>query len=411
MNDPKLPRLRPLEAYPVRQDGVTYLVLQDEDGFSDKVVYLPPVEAFAATRLTGKTTAGQIRREIEKQTGPGTMPLERIRELVRVLDDSLMLDNERFAAHRRGVLEAFRAGPDRPAHLAGRGYPAEPEALRRELDSHFAAPDGPGDPPPLDGTPPLTGLVAPHIDYRRGHAGYGWAYREVLRSGLADLYVILGVAHRTPPAPFVLTEKDYATPLGAVPTDRRLAAELSKRAGFDLRSEELVHRTEHSIEFQAVHLARAAERLGGECLALPLLASSCDLTGSDPGKRTKRFLPVLAELLSGFQGTVCLLAGVDFAHIGPRFGDEQPAEGEFLERTKREDAASIERLLAQDPDAFLESVMFDDNKRKVCGVSALYAFSWLHRELFPKAKGSLLHYSHAADPAGGEVTFASAAFR
>ena len=67
--------------------------------------------------------------------------------------------------------------------------------------------------------------------------------------------------------------------------------------------------------------------------------------------------------------------------------------------------------LALDADGFLDSVMRDGNLRKVCGVSALYAFSRIHKKLFPQAKGEVLHYGHAADPTGGEVTFASMAFR
>ena len=49
--------------------------------------------------------------------------------------------------------------------------------------------------------------------------------------------------------------------------------------------------------------------------------------------------------------------------------------------------------------------------RKQFGVSALYAFSHLHKRLFPNSKGESLHYAHAADPTGGVVTFASLAFR
>jgi hypothetical protein len=55
--------------------------------------------------------------------------------------------------------------------------------------------------------------------------------------------------------------------------------------------------------------------------------------------------------------------------------------------------------------------MADGNRRKLCGISALHAFSWLHKEVFPKSTGKHLHLGHAADPAGGEVTFASMSFR
>jgi len=305
----------------------------------------------------------------------------------------------------------FRAQNTRPAAFAGASYPAQADKLQRSLTGYFTAPGSPGAPERLNGSVPLSGLIAPHIDFPRGHVGYAWAYREILRYGLADLYIILGVAHQTPPSPFVLTKKNYDTPFGPAETDKDLAHALAEKASFDLFADEFVHRTEHSIEFQAVYLKYVQKIIGGRFKILPLLCSSYDLQGADPGKRTETFLSELENILRDYPGKVCLLAGVDFAHIGPCFGDDRPAEGEFLEQTQREDRASLKQLLRQDPKGFLNSVMFDGNRRKVCGVSALYAFSKLHKGLFGRTSAELLHYGHAADPTGGEVTFASLSYR
>jgi AmmeMemoRadiSam system protein B len=408
-----LPRLRFVDAFPVEDGGATYLALRDNEGYSDRMVFLSPIDALIAGCLDGRTTEEEACSRLSKQIGAKEFPAGRVRELLKVLDENLLLENERFERAKKAVLDGFRSSPERPAHLAGASYPEKAEQLEAALDSYFELDGSPGDAGEAGSAAIPTGLVSPHIDFDRGKAGYAWAYREILRSGLPDLTVILGVAHQSPATPFVLTRKDYGTPFGPARTDAALAEKLEKDLPFDPRADELTHRSEHSVEFQAVYLRYCARKLGvdGESKILPVLCSSYDLDGFDPGERTHAFLDRLADLLAGYKGRVCLLAGVDFAHIGPRFGDKEPAVGEFLEKTKREDAQSLKQLLAQDPKGFLESVQFDGNRRKVCGVSALYAFSELHKRLYPKSAGETLHYSHAADPAGGEVTFASQVFR
>ncbi|MFH2203022.1 MAG: AmmeMemoRadiSam system protein B [Elusimicrobiota bacterium] len=406
-----LPRLRALDATPMEEQGERIIVLRDPEGYTDLLMLLSPVEALVAFQLNGRLGAREIADQVVAQTGLKSFPVEFIELLVAKLDENYMLDSKRFAARKKQVLDDFRRAKVRPSLLAGRGYSAQPAKLTRELDAFFLADGAPGRRPEPDGSAPPSGLVAPHIDFQRGKAGYAWAYGEILRSGLADLYVILGVAHASPSTPIVLTEKDYDTPFGPARVDAELARAFADGVPFDLRLDELTHRSEHSIEMQAVLLKYAQKKLGGEFRILPLLCSSADLEGCDPGERTTAVLDRLEQLLRGYPGKVCLLASVDLAHIGPCFGDEKEVDEAFLAETKKRDHEGLERLLAQDAAGFLDSVMRDDNRRKVCGVSALHAFSRLHGKLFPNAAGELLHYGHAADPTGGEVTFASMSFR
>lgn len=387
-----------------------FLSLRDPEGFTDKLILLSPLDALIAARLNGRTPAAKIAEAVSRQTGVAAVTAERVEELVRALDENLMLDNGRFREHQQDLADGFLKSPSRPARLAGRSYAAGANELGKTLDAFFELPGGPGK-DFESGAAPLTGLVAPHIDFERGNLGYAWAYREVLRSGLADLYVIFGVAHQAPPTPLILTRKDHETPFGPARVDGKLAAALAEGAPYDLSKDELIHRNEHSIEFQAVYLKYAQKRLGGDFKILPILCSSCDLQGEEPGERTMKTLERLRDILKDYPGKVCLLAGVDLAHIGPCFGDPEDVTPEVIEKTLRQDRKILERLLDRDPEGFLASVMADGNSRKVCGVSALHAFSWLHRELFPKSKGEILHLGHAADPGGGEVTFASMAFR
>lgn len=399
----KLPALRALDAFPLREDGQVWLALRDVDGWTDRLTLLTHVEAQMAARLDGERTAAQVAAELGRHGIPASS--SDVVAFAERLDAALMLDSPRFKKLVKTRTAAYRKSRSRPAHLAGRSYAADPSELTRQLAGFFTNEPVPGS------RPRPTGIIAPHIDFHRGGAGYARAYQDLLDSSLPKLCVVIGVAHRTPRTPLVLAAKDFETPLGPIPLAAELAAALEDGTPYDLRADELVHRAEHSAEFQAVWLAYARKALGGETKMLPLLASSCDLDGADAGERTEAVLDRLAELLEPLKKDLLLVCGADLAHIGPRFGDDRDVTPEWMAEVEDRDREGLARLAEQDARGWLASVQSDGNARKVCGVSAAYAFSRLHRALWPKASGVLLDWRHAADPAGGEVSFASMSFR
>lgn len=404
----KLPALRPLDAFPLAQDGRTWLALRDPEGWTDRLVLLSAAEAQVAARLDGLRTAAQVAADLARHGHPASA--DGVAAFARSLDEALMLDSPRFRRRVRAAASAFRKARIRPAALAGRSYAAEPRELEAEMGAFFTRPGGPGPAPAPGSSARPTGIVAPHIDFHRGGTAYAWAFRDLLGSSLPPLCVVIGVAHRTPGTPLVLAAKGFETPFGTLALAERLAADLEEAAPFDLRADELVHRSEHSAEFQAVWLAYAGRRLGGSTAILPLLASSCDLDRADAGSRTESALDALAELLGPLKDGLLLVCGADLAHIGPRFGDDKPVDGPWLARVEAQDREGLALLSSRDPAGWLASVQADGNARRVCGVSALYAFSRLHKALFPKTSGRLLHWGHAEDPAGGTVSFASMVF-
>lgn len=404
----RLPALRALDAFPLREDGQVWLALRDVDGWTDRLTLLTALEAQMAARFDGSRGAAEVAADLARHGLP--VSAGDVAAFSARLDAALLLDSPRFRKLAKAGAAAYRRARTRPAHLAGRSYEAEPEALLAEMAAFFSRAGGPGAAPAPGSRPRPTGLIAPHIDFHRGGRGYAWAYRDLLGSSLPRLCVVIGVAHRTPATPLVLAAKDFETPLGPLPLAAGLAAALEDGAPYDLRADELVHRAEHSAEFQAVWLAYARRTLGDETSLLPLLASSCDLSGPKAGRRTEAVLDRLAGLLEPLKDGLLLVCGADLAHIGPRFGDEREVTPGWLAEVEARDREGLARLAAQDAEGWLESVQRDGNARKVCGVSAAYAFSRLHRALWPASQGRLLHWGHAADPAGGEVSFASMAF-
>ncbi len=405
------PRLRMLEAFPVEQDGERLVALRDPAGFTDQIVVFALPLLDLVSLFDGEHSVAEIQAVLQERYGQAPTT-EQIGELVERLDEAGFLDSRRFEERRRAIEEAFRASPVRPAAHAGGAYAGEAPALAAQIEAFFTHPEGPGAPGALAagvGSPPLRGLIAPHIDFHRGGSVYGWAYRALLERSDADLFVILGTCHAGMGDPFAVTLKPYDTPLGAVPVDPDFYEALSRRYGADLLSSEAAHRSEHSIEFQAVMLRHV---LGARrpFTILPVLASylhEAVWTRGDPERdpRVPRFIDALLETMAASSRKVCLIAGVDLAHVGPRFGDPEPNTPESLEVVAAADLSMLDAVTAGDPTAFFASVAHDGDGRRICGLSPIYTFL----RALPGAGGRLLRYRQWPDPQGA-VSFCAATF-
>jgi hypothetical protein len=99
------------------------------------------------------------------------------------------------------------------------------------------------------------------------------------------------------------------------------------------------------------------------------------------------------------------VAGVDLAHVGPRFGDPEPNTADSLAAVGRADRAMLAAVTAADAAGFYASVASDGDARRICGLSPIYAFL----RALPGARGQLLEYAQWPDP-DNAVTFCAAAF-
>jgi len=248
------PKLRPLPARRFDHDGLSYALIQDPAGaFSNPV--LVPLDAFVhvCQHFDGQRTLADIQARILQETGQ-LLLLELLQGLVDQLDKAMVLDGPTFASYK----ESFRQSSSRPAAFAGRSYAAEAVSLRAQLGRYFAGSGGTGAPTSVGASPgprrAVRAVVSPHIDFNRGGPVYARAYNELADEREVDTFVILGVAHQPCRGRFVLTLKDFETPLGTVPTNREYVRDIARAAGGELFEDELVHRTEHSIEFHVVFL-------------------------------------------------------------------------------------------------------------------------------------------------------------
>lgn len=406
MNRDARPKLRPVEAFPVNAQGRRGIAIRDPAGYTEAVLILPRPLLDIVSLLDGEHTLLDIQATFMRRHGE-LLFQERLEEILATLDEHGFLDSEGFARRREAIEARFRAEATRPASHAGQAYPRDPEALSRELASLFDLPDAPSG--PVASGPPVRAVIAPHIDFHRGGAVYAWAYREVAEQSPADLFLIFGTCHAGMADPFALTLKDYETPLGLAPVDREFALALGRRYGEDLLASEASHRAEHSIEFQAVLLRYL---FGGrrEFTIVPILASFLHeslLRGGPPetDPRVPRFFDAARDAIERSGRRVCLIAGADLAHVGPRFGDPDPVGPAELRRVECLDRAMLEAVAAGDAGAFYEGVARDGDSRRICGLSPIYALL----RCLDGGPGRLLRYGQWPDPEG-VVTFASLAY-
>jgi MEMO1 family protein len=403
------PKIRAVEAFPVEQQDQTLICLRDPTGLAPEPLMLGMGAYFIITLFDGRMSMRDIQAAFAKRFGE-MIPLEKLGELVDALDRAFFLDSAAFRERERTVREEFLAAPERAAALAGLCYDKDPARLRLELAAFFDPPDGPGRAPLAKKSAPLAGLIAPHIDPRRGAAAYAHAYYELMLHEPPELVVILGTSHYgAGPELFTATRKNYATPLGSVETDRAFIDRLAARYSGDLFADEMLHRGEHSIEFQALFLAYALGARGYS--VVPILVSSFhemvagNLTPArDP--RVSSFLDALRAELAAERRRVLILSGVDFAHVGKKFGDSFAADSAVAERVQREDVGLIETIKRGDPDAFFADIARDRDARRICGLSPMYT----QLELLRGRSARLLKYGIAMEPQSeSAVSFASLA--
>ncbi|HNZ18037.1 MAG TPA: AmmeMemoRadiSam system protein B [Candidatus Hydrogenedentes bacterium] len=406
-----LPALRNIDAFSVEHEGETMILVRDPESFVEDQLLLGPVPFFVASQLDGLNDITDIQYLLFQQTGGRLLSEDQIREVVDYLDAHGFLASPRFESLYREALDAFRARSSRPAFLAGKSYPDDPGELREFIDALYAGNGGPGPVRPNDTAigKGVRCLIVPHIDFPRGGVAYAHGYARLASGRKPKTVMIFGVSHAAAPVPFILTRKGYETPFGTLHVDTEAVEALAAACTWDPFEHEIAHRSEHSIEFQAVMLAHL---YGTGVTIVPILCGSFS-DGPEPDTSAfadvNAFLKACQQVMRASDGGMCVVAGVDLAHVGRRFGDAFEIDDEIVHAVKARDDEDLACALNLDADGWYASVMKDGNQRRVCGLNAIYAS--LKTLDGAAGRGELLTYMYAHDPAGGIVSFAGIAFQ
>jgi AmmeMemoRadiSam system protein B len=295
----------------------------------------------------------------------------------------------------RETRECFARAPTRRLAHVGTCYSADHDQLRAELDGFFTHPSGPGLPESRGGGSRLRAIIAPHIDLRVGGPCYAWAYREVAERSDAELFVLLGTSHAPGSHPFIVTRKAFETPIGTVHTDTAFIDRLQLEYGGELFRDEILHRHEHSLEFQALFLQHVLGAHRAFRIVPILVGSFHELIAArrqpleDPAIGS--FVEALRKVLAQESRPVCLVAGVDFAHVGRKFGDAEGLDPAFLGQVDADDRALFSPLERTDAAGFFDAVARDGDRRRICGLSPMYTLL----ATLGEARGRLLRYDRS----------------
>lgn len=394
---------RDLQFFPVQHGGKQLILIKDHLGLvqEGKAIELPLYQLM--TTFDGSFTIRDMQMTLMRQRGGMLVSSDEVKGLVDHLDDSYLLESERFKSAKKEIEDRFTAAKMRPCTHSGQAYPADPLELKNRLDEILAShqvitrPDG-----------KVTALVVPHIDFAVGPKVYASGY-QAIEGLIPSRVVILGVGHQMMGNLFSLTEKDFETPLGVVRNDKNIVQQL-KVAGCDVIAEnDFAHRNEHSIEFQIIFLQHLLEEFSFTIVPIlcgSIQASLPEYTREAYLQKSGPFKEAIKQLVTDPAEETLVLAGVDFSHIGPKFGHDTPAFN-LESQTRVHDKALLDSLCNLDGDGYWEESRRVRDQFNVCGFSALACLL----EVLPPSTGLMLGYDiWHEEPTRSAVSFASVAF-
>ncbi len=379
------------EAVLIAQDPLEYT----PEPFAVSLEAYPVIEALAESRSWSEFWQKLHVHGIPHSASERTQ----LQRFVAQLDEHYALLSPRFAQRRRSWEAEYRSLPIRTAALAGTCYPDQESELRHHLETSLdSAPEA-----DLPTTAPVAAVI-PHIDLRVGMSSYAAAYR-ILREFSPELIVLIGTSHYGWHAPYIVTEKDFQTPLGTLPTVRQLVRQLCQACPEVVTDVDIAHKPEHSLEFHAVFLQHI---FGNQVEVLPILATSFGkyvLSGRPPASDSslRHFFQTLRELVLRSGRRTLWIASADMSHIGRKFGDTSDARI-LLPSAEQHDRSLLEAMCRSDAETYFRLIADVGDQYRICGLPPVYT---LLATLQPR-QGVLLDYQQWYEAeTQSSVTFAS----
>ena len=399
----RLPKLRRLDIVPIQQGRETVFGLRDPSGLAENMMAVSSGALLIVQMLDGEHTMRELQTQIAQRTGQ-FVPSVQIEQMIRQLDENLLLETPRFEEFQTQRAQEYReAGVRRCTHAEG-GYPPDPDGFAQMIETWLSAlPAREGD---IEGQ--LAGVIAPHIDFERGSASYAHAYRDLAAACDADLFVILGTDHFGD-TQFAATRNDFETPLGRVHTAKDVLEQIESSFIGDLFEGELQHVGEHTIEFQVVLLQHFIGR-DRDFEIVPLLCGGLEEEleeGADAVENAEvlSIVECLQALLEQGDRKTCLIASADLSHVGPRFGADRPLMAPDLEKVQEHDRQVLQAAMVGDAEGMFRLISRRRNDTNICGLAPIYV---LLRSL-GDFRGQLLDYRQATSPDRQQsVSFAAA---
>ncbi|MCA9923666.1 MAG: AmmeMemoRadiSam system protein B, partial [Anaerolineales bacterium] len=335
-------------------------------------IFMPPALAQMLVYCDGTYTPQEIYTLLHTQLGNG-LTFDIVSDTLFQLDEAYLLENGRFQKRMDELRQEYRLQPNRPPSLANLSYPGTPAALAQTLSAYSNGDD-------LTAWEPWAGrgIISPHIDYQRGGPVYAKVWQRAKAAVLdADLVIIFGTDHNGGPGTFTLTRLPYATPYGELPTDVAIIDAIADAIGPEAAyAEELHHRQEHSVELSAVWLHHIYHEAGVVPKPMiPILVGSFHhfvSNGSHPAQDETLMTAIEVLKRETAAKKMLAVASVDFAHVGPNFGDNFPMDTQRRDALRQTDDLLVQSIIRGDATGFYDQIAAVENKNRICGFSPIY---------------------------------------
>ncbi|MGB9701348.1 MAG: AmmeMemoRadiSam system protein B [Candidatus Kapaibacteriota bacterium] len=404
MLEGKIPTLRKdLDLSLIKQENEEFVLLIDRKKIAETPIAITKDFLTFLLFLDSQFTVDSLKEYLKKEFNFEN--IDNLLSQIEELDNYGFMESPSFEEKLKANIEQYRKQPFRPMITANRSFPDDAPDFLLFMDELFTKAQSQNEIKNFDG------IIVPHLDLslkNYSHRVYAAGYNAI-RESEPDLVVIFGTSHFVSSDYFMLSRKNYETPLGPIEIAQEIIDDLQKELKDDLTIDEEAHRYEHSTEYPAVILQYLFK---GQTKILPILVGSfydCMVNKTLPSEQEKinKFIRTLQKVLKDSNKKVVYLASVDFSHIGMKFGNEFDAL-EKLEECKKEDFESIKLIENLDVDGFFKKNAETLNKWNICGLFPIYAFMKTMEPRFGKFLDYNQWYEKETQSA---VTFASLGFK
>ena len=232
--------------------------------------------------------------------------------------------------------------------VAGSFYPDSPKVLSAQVEKFI------DDAALKETDDELIGLIAPHAGYvYSGHVA-GYAYKQLVGQSF-DTVVLLGLSHRYPiGTAAVYARGAFRTPLGDIPIDEDLAAEIT-RLNSDILDLPPAHANEHSLEVQLPFLQHV----------LPDFRIVTILLQDDSPENV---VPLSQAIAEAMDDRSCLLIGsTDLCHY-PVYGEARKSDQVVIEAIGHFDSD----YLREQMDEYMQVHPAQNFHCMMCSTGAIY---------------------------------------
>ena len=404
------PILRNLQYSPLKQGDEQFIVLWDPTGLSSEKLVIPLNYFYMFQFFDGEHSLDQVGAEYLKKYGEFMMP-DRLNRLISDLDEKLFLEGERYERARAEALAAFRNRPVREAVFAGRSYESDLQKLKKQIAGFFESKEGPESTPSTHQGKKIKAIVSPSFEPKEAGPIYAWAYKELKEAETPEVFVILGACHSGLESGLAMTDRDFETPLGIVPTNKPIFEYMRNNGGEVFFEEDIKHQHEHSVEFQ---LPLLQYTIGDRkpITIVPVLCSFSPSVLADPDEKPlfdqiAKFLSLLKQAITATGQEVCVIVSSNLAHIGLRYGDQKPPTDFSFHRCMQADLEMLKKVEELKPEEFAQFILSEGDKRHILGFSPIF----LMLKLIEAETGEVLRYDRGiTDQFNSTVTYASMAF-